>query len=266
MPDAGERQPIMVRSLWTLRSLCPGPLAHLRLVAVYARLLAATRRGGAPIRPLRLRLRLDDHDRDWWVADPGEVGALWELFIAEEYGEYLPADAKLVIDAGANVGTATVWFRLRFPQARIVAVEPDPGALERLRRNVGDDPGVEIVQAALSDHDGTVRFARGPWTNIGHVVDGDGPGTVAIDALSLETLRERVAPGVPVDVLKIDTEGSEWTILTRALDGVATVAMEIHEPTPDGREPDAILAEVAVREGLELRNGRWPSIRWLLRG
>jgi FkbM family methyltransferase len=257
----------MGRSLLDLRALCPSLLEFARLVLVYLRLLRDGRPGRPrPIAPRRLRLTLTGRAHDWWVGDAGEIGALWEVFIANQYGDWLPADARLVFDLGANVGTATAWLRRRYPSARIVAVEPNPGAADRLRRNMGDDPGVEIVEAAVADHDGTIAFAEGAWTMTGQVVDGDDWTTLQVRALTLDTLRESVAAAeTPIDLLKIDTEGGEWRILGASLQDIAAVAMEIHEPTPDGRSPDDVLGAVAAREGLELRAGSSERIRWLLR-
>jgi FkbM family methyltransferase len=255
----------MGRSLWALRSLCPSPLAHARLMLIYLRLLVAGRHGRPITTPRRLRLCLNGGERDWWVADAGEVGALWEVFIAGQYADWLPSDARLVIDVGANVGTATAWFRQQFPQARVIAVEPDPAAAERLARNVGHDSNVEIVRVALSDHDGRVRFAQGQWTMRGHVVEDEVESTFEVEALTLSALRSRFAPGADVDLIKLDTEGSEWKILRDSLAGVGAVTMEIHEPTPDGRKPDVVLGDVCRREGFQLRPGSARTIRWLVR-
>jgi hypothetical protein len=46
--------------------------------------------------------------------------------------------------------------------------------------------------------------------------------------------------------------------------------MEIHEPVPGDRDPDAVLREVAAREGFELREGYSnttapENLRWLVR-
>lgn len=256
----------MGRSLWALRSLCPDAAARLRLFAVYLALFAggvATQSSG---RAYRLRLRLDGRDRDWWVADAGELSALWEVFIAEHYGDHLPAQASLILDVGANTGVAAIWLRGRYPQARIIAVEPNPATAARLRRNLRDEPGIEIVEAAVSDVDGSVSLTTSGSTSLSQMTTEDRGDAVTVTSLTLDSLLDRQVPGgEDVDLLKLDTEGGEWPILRGPLGRFAAVVVEIHEPTADRRSPEAVLAEVGEREGLRVVPGRWPEIRWLLR-
>jgi hypothetical protein len=40
-----------------------------------------------------------------------------------------------IVDAGANVGAASLWFLQQFPEAAVVAIEPEPGNLSVLRKN-----------------------------------------------------------------------------------------------------------------------------------
>src|SRR5687768_1231170 len=41
----------------------------------------------------------------------------------------------IIVDAGANVGAATLWMKAQYPQAHVVAIEPDPASSELLRQN-----------------------------------------------------------------------------------------------------------------------------------
>jgi FkbM family methyltransferase len=62
-----------------------------------------------------------------------------------------------VIYAGANVGEHVPVFRaLGFK--RILAIEPNPDAFARLQENVGKAEDVRCVNAAVSDHEGTIPF------------------------------------------------------------------------------------------------------------
>jgi hypothetical protein len=64
----------------------------------------------------------------------------------------------IVIDAGANVGAASLWFARAFPQAAIVAVEPDPENARLLRLNTAGAPHVLIREAAIAGEHGRVAL------------------------------------------------------------------------------------------------------------
>ena len=134
-----------------------------------------------------------------------------------------PEDRPFVfVDGGANVGMYSLFVasearRLK-RAARIVAIEPDPVNLGRLRFNVAASGGSEIHVApyALGDHNqtgmllsvqsnrGEVRLARGDETV-------DGAVEVAIKAFP-QVLDE--AGIAYVDCLKLDIEGAEYPALS----------------------------------------------------
>jgi FkbM family methyltransferase len=45
-------------------------------------------------------------------------------------------DVELIIDCGANLGYASAYFLTRFPQARLIALEPDPDNFAVLEANL----------------------------------------------------------------------------------------------------------------------------------
>ena len=57
---------------------------------------------------------------------------------------------ELVIDCGANIGLSTVYFLTRFPNAHLIALEPDPDNFKMLARNTaGFSDRVTLLQAAV---------------------------------------------------------------------------------------------------------------------
>lgn len=137
------------------------------------------------------------------------------------------ASGKLpvIIDAGANVGAATLWFKKLFPKAAIVAVEPDPDNAALLRRNVAALPDVEIKEAAIGSEPGFVSL------------DGDlgawGVQTTRSDkGCPIVTMNEcfaSVADGEPL-FAKIDIEGFEEDLFTKNLEWVDKVQAILLEP------------------------------------
>lgn len=86
------------------------------------------------------------------------------------------ANGGTLVDAGAHIGTMSLP-QARTRGVRIVAIEPNPVALARLRFNIvaNDLSNVTVVAAALSDVDGMIDFDADP-SNIAESAVGRGEG------------------------------------------------------------------------------------------
>ncbi len=151
----------------------------------------------------------------------------------------VPADARLVLDIGANIGLTMADFAERHPRARVIGVEMVPDNARLCRRNVA--PWADrctVVQAAAWPHDGRVSFD--PRTDVLSFRVADGAeetprgGTVTAPAVSLDALLAAHAPsGQAVDLLKLDVEGAEAVLLTEATGWarrVRVISVEVHPP------------------------------------
>lgn len=165
---------------------------------------------------------------------------LAQIFTAREYDarpfwiERLNATAAalrragrvpVIVDAGANVGYSALYLADRFPDAVVVAVEPDENCVALIERNCGAHPRITTVHAALwSHHDGVdlTNPDRESWAN--RVSDG---GTTP--SVTLETLLANV-PGAAPFVLKLDIEGAEAQVCAASPDAVASFACIMVEP------------------------------------
>jgi FkbM family methyltransferase len=153
-----------------------------------------------------------------------------------------------VLDLGANIGLFTLSAMARYGiRARVLAVEPDPGNLVILRRNIavnGYAGQVEVVPAAVGPTAGRVRFSAGlnELSRVDPAANGDSIEVEMIDAFGL-------TPGCTL--IKMDIEGGEWPLLEdpriEALDAQAVV-MEWHRAGCTSPEP-ARAAEAALRRG-----------------
>lgn len=116
----------------------------------------------------------------------------------------------LFVDVGANAGVYALWAADL--GAEVIAVEPSRRASQWLRRNIElNDLPITVVEAALTDFEGTVAFDSS-GDAVGHI---GGPEEVA--ATTLDTvLGKRRATGV-----KIDVEGFERLVLQGATAALA---------------------------------------------
>lgn len=114
----------------------------------------------------------------------------------------------LFVDVGANVGAYTIWALEA--GAEVIALEPDPLAARRLRRNLEvNGYTATVLEAAASDAAGDAMLSEG-FGVLNHLRE-DGTGR-RVRAVTLdEVLGDRIAAGV-----KIDVEGAEDRVLAGA--------------------------------------------------
>ncbi len=130
--------------------------------------------------------------------------------------EIPPGEIRQIVELGCNTGSAMASFAVRFPQARILGVEPDPRNAGLARRNVARFRGrCEVVEAAIWDDDGEL-IVEGD-TAFGYTVrpgePGDPPAATRVAATTIDALLERHMPEGEIDFLYMTIEGAESRVL-----------------------------------------------------
>ena len=83
----------------------------------------------------RGRIQLLDYDLEY--VDALTLCPQWhDLFVRETFQVKLETETPRILDCGANVGLASLYFKRRYPKARITAFEADPAIAEALRGNL----------------------------------------------------------------------------------------------------------------------------------
>jgi FkbM family methyltransferase len=167
-----------------------------------------------------------------------------DIFVQDAVDFHSASPAPRILDCGANIGLASLFFRRRYPQARITAYEADPALCALLAENLRANraPDVEVVNAALWTTTGEIAFqCEGGDSGMVSGLPGAAPGpTVAVPALRL---RDILASEV-VDLLKLDIEGGEDAVLADCepvLDRVRALVLDLHEFNPDDRQAPRVL-------------------------
>jgi FkbM family methyltransferase len=139
------------------------------------------------------------------------------------------------IDLGAFTGDTIDTARIRYPGLdRIYAFEPLPDSFEVLNQRFGDDPSIELFEAAASIDDGEATFYPGTtYGPIGSSLRGDKSDVDVDNGRRVRTvdfarfLSENVAADDRVS-LKLDIEGAEYDLLRHMLDsGVLSLVDEL---------------------------------------
>lgn len=184
-----------------------------------------------------------------------------EVFIDGEYAIASELDPKLIIDVGANVGFASVYFANRYPKARIISIEPDPSNVEVLRRNIAPYRNVEAVQAAVWFESTTLGLDdRGDKSGIQVRADATG----GVRAMTIEEVLAMA--GTPrIDILKLDIEGAEKELFEHDpswLGNVGVLMIELHDRFKPGCSK--ALYSALVRH--DFREMRHQTANWFVNG
>ena len=135
-----------------------------------------------------------------------------------------------VVDAGAHIGLASIYFASRFPGSRILAVEPDANNFRMLVENTRPYPNITPVHAALWYQDAPISVEGTEEESWASRVNAEGRGQ-SVRGLTLKTLL--ASHGMEtVDLLKVDVEGAEKEIFEydpHVLDGVRVLYIELHD-------------------------------------
>jgi FkbM family methyltransferase len=156
-----------------------------------------------------------------------------EIFARQQYYFRAECEAPLILDCGANIGMASLYFKWLYPKSRVRAFEPDPATFRLLKQNIAQNNlDVEAHNCALWDQDGKVNF----------FVDPSNPGTLLMSTNGsrlkgelIEVPARRLSNFIDgtVGLLKLDVEGAEHKVLgdlvqTGKIDAIRQMVIEYH--------------------------------------
>jgi FkbM family methyltransferase len=143
-----------------------------------------------------------------------------------------------IVDAGANIGSASIYFKAFFPAAQIACIEPDTENLKMLHKNLDSfikNNTVFVYKNALMDQPNKSILLKKNFRD-------SKDWSISTEESNIETtLRSVTIQEIMVDhgwdqidILKIDIEGSERFLFkesanTDFLNYVKVVAIEIHD-------------------------------------
>jgi len=171
----------------------------------------------------------------YYRAGKADVGALYEILIrpsrpmrksglgaliGKKLEYWVPPEVapKVILDIGGNIGTTSVYYGHIFPDAKIYSFEPVPDNFEILQKNIKGFPNITAFNVALGKENTTAKIYT--------YSDNDNTGGYSLYDLEVDrdkyqeiTVKKTDAflreIGVDqVDLIKIDTEGAEYDILT----------------------------------------------------
>ncbi|MEQ9109288.1 MAG: FkbM family methyltransferase [Rhodospirillaceae bacterium] len=152
-------------------------------------------------------------------------------------------DSPVILDCGAHIGLASLFFKSEYPDAKIRAFEADPNIADLCRFNLASFGNNDVAVDALAvwtGNDGVV-FTDSK-DDAGHVNAGSEAG------INVPTIRLKdVIENERVHLLKLDVEGAEYKIIedcADALRNVERMVIEVHAFRSKDGKVGALLAQL----------------------
>lgn len=135
--------------------------------------------------------------------------------------------SPMIIDAGAYVGATVAEYRRCFPKARIFSFEPSAESCARFRANIKNWDNLSLIEKALAETSGYARLYRTHYAPTHSLLPRPVEGkhyfprnaaardSVEVACITLDDFMSE--EGIDhIDILKLDTQGSESRVLRGA--------------------------------------------------
>jgi len=132
-----------------------------------------------------------------------------EIFFEHIYRFNTVIDKPYIIDCGANIGLSVIYFKKLYPDARVIAFEPDDQIFNVLNNNISsfNFNNVQLINKGLWNKEGYLSFKK-EGADAGQINFKNEASNYSIEVTKLSSYLKQ-----KVDFLKIDIEGAEVTVL-----------------------------------------------------
>ncbi len=145
-------------------------------------------------------------------------------------------EVNRVVDLGAHIGLATLYFAQIYPTAEIVSYEPDPENYSLLVKNVAENGlnnRVKCINAAVAPKSGTLKLQApiylDEWRSGVGIIPKGWRSVLHTKEMEVEAVGIGEILDVGADLIKMDIEGMEYEVVTHGRwDRVTSLVMEVH--------------------------------------
>lgn len=220
----------------------------------------------------RARLSLKGLGPAWFRPGDSDAATFVQIFYEKQYDLKKTPQAKrlreryeamlaagrtpVIIDAGANVGAAALWFSRTYPRAVVVAIEPDPANFALMALNAQGREGIVLVEGALGAAPGAVVLSNpktSSWAVQTTRVEDSEPGSVRV--YDTGELLAMGGPNAELLIYKIDIEGFEKDLFaahTGWLASTFALMIELHDWMLPGGGSSQPLQAAVLDQGFEM--------------
>lgn len=126
---------------------------------------------------------------------------------------------SLIIDVGANIGFLSVCFGEKFPEARIVAIEPNPDLVSIFHENmqINAIENYKLITKAAGSANNNLNFLCRPGFSVDATVCAEDDVSFVSEQVTLDKILED-SPDAQAVYIKIDVQGYDYEVIKGGLD------------------------------------------------
>jgi len=162
-----------------------------------------------------------------------------EIWNQEIYYFETDTNCPYIVDIGSHIGISILYFKALYPNCKILAFEPNPISFGILKENVFNNglEDIQLINKAISSDSSLKDFyidnSKQNWESNSSFLKNSWSGKESTKSIKVECTRldEYIKDIENIDMLKIDTEGSEYEILNshkNILNKVKNISVEYH--------------------------------------
>jgi FkbM family methyltransferase len=160
-----------------------------------------------------------------------DILAFIQIFIEDDYELPIDIRPKFILDGGANAGYASIFFANKYPNAQVIAVEPNASNFKLLKKNISKYPNIKAIQAAIWHKRTFVNLENQTGHKWSFRVKETDSEKGEVETLIIEDFVNMSEDNF-IDIFKLDIEGAEKQVFSFSenwLDKVKLIIVELHE-------------------------------------
>lgn len=172
-----------------------------------------------------------------------DVPTYEQVFIKQEYDFDVKKPPRIIVDAGANIGLASIYFANKFQDSLVIAVEPEDSNFAILEKNIAPYENIIPIHGALWSENKELDLVDPGLGKWGFMTQGNDNGEESlgdkchrVNGMTVD--RIMAEHGIEsIDILKIDIEGAEREIFddpSNWIGRVDSLIVELHEHMKSG--------------------------------